>query len=195
MSTTEERLMLEMMANMVECVLGVHRKPCRVLGGTLGPQVIRLHLKLAPHIRVADVERLADDLALGLHVPDVRVERSEEGVRLEFVNPHPRPIGFRSMMETDAVYPARSRLLPLPAAAVRSASAADSWGGSCPASNRADCGMHSSAQRLAARPGACRPELSRTSATTSSMAWKSRRFWIGSNTHWCACVHMWNASC
>lgn len=111
MSTTEERLMLEMMANMVECVLGVHRKPCRVLGGTLGPQVIRLHLKLAPHIRVADVERLADDLALGLHVPDVRVERSEEGVRLEFVNPHPRPIGFRSMMETDAVYPARSMLL------------------------------------------------------------------------------------
>lgn len=106
-----DRQMVEYMADVIEGILAAHRTPGRVVGGTLGPRVIRFDVDPAPHIRVQQFERLADDLAVGLRVPDVRVTRGLSGVVLECVNPHPRAVTFETMLDTDEPWPAGAMLL------------------------------------------------------------------------------------
>jgi S-DNA-T family DNA segregation ATPase FtsK/SpoIIIE len=109
--TTTTTQMLEYMADITEGVLVAHRKPGRVTGGTIGPQVIRFYLSPAPHIRFSEIERLRDDLALALRTQEVRIERSPEGIQLEFANPHPTPVSFQMCLDADGARPATSALL------------------------------------------------------------------------------------
>ncbi len=83
---------LEAQADRVEMVLSAHRAPGHVTGGTVGPRLIRFFLNPAPHIRFSAIRRLADDLALALKVPNLRIDRGAEGVVLEFDNPDPKPV-------------------------------------------------------------------------------------------------------
>ena len=64
---------LEMRADLVESILGAHRTPGRVTGGTVGPRLIRFYIQPAPHVRFASLQRLSEDLALGLCVPQVQL--------------------------------------------------------------------------------------------------------------------------
>ncbi|MGC9399406.1 MAG: DNA translocase FtsK [Anaerolineae bacterium] len=92
------RAYLEAQADRVEMVLSAHKAPGRVSGGTVGPRLIRFILHPAPHIRYAKIRRLADDLALALRVPSLRIARGQEGVVLEFDNPNPRPVSLLEML-------------------------------------------------------------------------------------------------
>ncbi len=90
---------LDYQADRAEAVLAAHRVPARIRGGIIGPRMIRFFLDPAPHIRYASIRRLADDLALALRVPQLRVTRGEEGVVLEFPNPKPSELRLGSLLK------------------------------------------------------------------------------------------------
>lgn len=92
------RAYLEAQADRVEMILSSHKAPGRVTGGTVGPRLVRFFLDPAPDIRYAKIRRLADDLALALHVTTLRVDRSEKGVVLEFENPNPQPVSLLTLL-------------------------------------------------------------------------------------------------
>jgi len=102
-----------MRADMVESVLAAHHVPGRVTGGTVGPQLIRFFVQPAPHVRFAGIQRLSEDLALGLRVPQVRISRGVEGVILEFANPNPQPVTLRGLLQETQPLPVATALLGL----------------------------------------------------------------------------------
>jgi S-DNA-T family DNA segregation ATPase FtsK/SpoIIIE len=89
---------LEFQSNRIEAVLASHRVPARVNGGSVTPRWIRFHLTPAIGARVASVRRLAEELALALGAPDVRIAR--EGVRLAVEVPRAdgRPVRLLPML-------------------------------------------------------------------------------------------------
>ncbi len=104
---------LELRADMVESVLAAHRTPGRVTGGTVGPRLIRFYVQPAPHVRFASIQRLSEDLALGLRVPQVRLSRGVEGVILEFDHPDPRPVTLAGILQDLSPLPIATALLGL----------------------------------------------------------------------------------
>lgn len=83
---------LETQADQVEAVLMAHRTPGRITGGTVGPRLIRFFLDPAPQTRFSSIRALAEDMAVSLKVTSLRIDRSHEGIVLEFPNPEPRPV-------------------------------------------------------------------------------------------------------
>lgn len=104
---------LEYQADRVEAVLAAHHAPGRVTGGTVGPRLIRFFLNPAPHIRLAAIKRLHEDLALAMQIPALRIDRNREGVVLEFANPNPRPVDFLPLLGRVAPLPEATALLGL----------------------------------------------------------------------------------
>jgi S-DNA-T family DNA segregation ATPase FtsK/SpoIIIE len=104
---------LEYQADRVEAVLAAHKTPGKIVGGTVGPQLIRFFLQPAPHIRFASIERLADDLALAMQVPTLSIDRGKEGVILEFSNPQPRPVTLLNLLPEVMPMPIGATLLGL----------------------------------------------------------------------------------
>ena len=104
---------LELRADMVESVLGAHRTPGRVTGGTVGPRLIRFFVQPAPHVRFASIQRLSEDLALGLRVPQVRLSRGVQGIILEFDHPDPRPVTLADILREQMPLPIATALLGL----------------------------------------------------------------------------------
>lgn len=90
---------LEHQADRVEATLAAHRAPGRVLGGTVGPRVIRFRLQLAPTTRLAQVQALSDDLALALKVEALRIGLEAGLVVLEFPRPDPGTVLLREVLD------------------------------------------------------------------------------------------------
>jgi len=104
---------LEYQADRVEALLAAHRTPAHITGGTVGPRLIRFFLNPAPQIRFATIRNLADDLALALQVPQLHVQRTSDGIVLEFANPDPRPLDLLTLLPTVAPLPPATALLGL----------------------------------------------------------------------------------
>jgi S-DNA-T family DNA segregation ATPase FtsK/SpoIIIE len=87
------------------------------LGETqVGPTVIQFRLQLAPGTKVSKVASLANDLALALAVPSLRIEAPIPGkpyVGIEIPNPKRRPVPLRRVMEADHFVNPKGEL-PLP---------------------------------------------------------------------------------
>ena len=67
-----------------------------------GPTVTRYEIQLSPGIKVSRIVALADDLALALAAPDVRIEAPVPGksvVGVEVPNREPSPVLARSFGE------------------------------------------------------------------------------------------------
>jgi len=107
------RQYLEQAANQAELTLAAHGAPGRITGGTVGPRLIRLSLMPAPQVRLATVHALADDLALALKVPTLRIDRTHEGIILEFPNPEPRPVTLTGLWPEIQPLPPATALLGL----------------------------------------------------------------------------------
>ena len=107
------RRYLEAQADQVEAVLGAHRTPGRITGGTVGPRLIRFFLDPAPQTRLSSVRHLAEDLALALKVSSLRIDRSHEGIVLEFPNPEPRPVTLLGLWPEVQPLPSTTALLGL----------------------------------------------------------------------------------
>ncbi len=107
------RRYLEAQADQVEAVLVAHRTPGRITGGTVGPRLIRFVLDPAPQTRLADVRALTEDLAIALKVESLRIDRTHEGIILEFPNPEPRPVTLTTLWPEVTPLPSTTALLGL----------------------------------------------------------------------------------
>ena len=82
----------------------------------VGPTVIQFRIQLAPGIKVNKVAALANDIALAMAVPSLRIEAPIPGkpyVGLEIPNPKRRGIPLRTVIADD-VYQDTDLALPLP---------------------------------------------------------------------------------
>ncbi len=82
----------------------------------VGPTVIQFRIQLAPGIKVNKVAALANDIALAMAVPSLRIEAPIPGkpyVGVEIPNPRRRGIPLRTMIE-DPAYQDTEAILPLP---------------------------------------------------------------------------------
>lgn len=104
---------LESQADRVEGLLAVHRAPGRVTGGTVGPRLVRFEIAPAPHTRLAQIQALADDLALALWVPEVRISKHLGLIVLEFGRPDPQPVKWQQLLDDVGPLPIGTMLLGL----------------------------------------------------------------------------------
>lgn len=84
-------------------VVAVHR----------GPTVTRYELQPAPGVKVSRIVGLADDIALALAAPGVRIEAPIPGKRavgIEVPNPEPETVYFRDVIESEAFQKSTSPL-------------------------------------------------------------------------------------
>ncbi len=107
------RTYLEKQADRIEALLAAHRAPGRVTGGSVGPRVIRMRLTPSPNVRIAAVKALADDLAMALGVPALKIARAGSGIVLEFANPDPTPLTLSGMLRDLHPLPVSTVLLGL----------------------------------------------------------------------------------
>ena len=70
-------------ADVIESVLAAHRIQGKVWGGTVTPRFIRFDLTTALGTRVNKVLALREEVAMRLGVPDVRVYRKGDAIRVE----------------------------------------------------------------------------------------------------------------
>lgn len=78
-----------------------------------GPAITRFELQPAPGIKVSRIVGLADDIALSLAAPDVRIEAPVPGkavVGIEVPNDRVAPVYFREVIEDEAFTQAKSPL-------------------------------------------------------------------------------------
>ncbi len=94
-----KRRWLEAQADLVEQVLWQHRSPGRVTGGRVTPTTILFQIVPAPGVRWSRLKGLAEDLALALGVPGVRIQREGPVVQLEIPRPDPQVVRFLPLME------------------------------------------------------------------------------------------------
>lgn len=94
-----KRRWLEAQADLVEQVLWQHRSPGRVTGGRVTPTTILFQVVPAPGVRWSRLKGLAEDLALALGVPGVRIQREGPVVQLEIPRPDPQVVRFLPLME------------------------------------------------------------------------------------------------
>jgi len=107
------RQYLETRADQVEAVLLAHHAPGRVTGGTVGPRLIRFFLEPGPTTSYTAVRGLAEDLAVALKVSSLRIDRTDQGIILEFPNPEPRPVTFTGLWPEVEPLPPATALLGL----------------------------------------------------------------------------------
>lgn len=86
------RQILEMQADRIEMVLAQHKAPARVHGGLVTPRWVQFHLAPALGTRLNRVQALADELALALGAPQVRISRHGAALQLEVPRPDPQPV-------------------------------------------------------------------------------------------------------
>lgn len=76
-----------------------------ISGWTTGPVVTQFEVKPAPGVKVGQISNLADDLALALKAPSVRIVAPIPGkgaVGVEVPNPEPDVVYLREVLESDA---------------------------------------------------------------------------------------------
>jgi S-DNA-T family DNA segregation ATPase FtsK/SpoIIIE len=78
---------MEHQADRIETVLASHKISARVWGGVVLPRFCRYQLTFASGTRVDSVTRLAEEMALSLGVPAVRVWRENAAIQVEVPRP------------------------------------------------------------------------------------------------------------
>lgn len=85
----------------------------RIVGRTTGPVVTQFEVEPASGVKVGRISALADDLALALRAPSVRIVAPIPGkgaVGVEVPNPEPRIVPLRSILESPAYQRSRAEL-------------------------------------------------------------------------------------
>jgi S-DNA-T family DNA segregation ATPase FtsK/SpoIIIE len=85
----------------------------RIVGRTTGPVVTQFEVEPASGVKVGRIAALADDLALALRAPSVRIVAPIPGkgaVGVEVPNPEPRIVALRSILESPAYQRSRAEL-------------------------------------------------------------------------------------
>lgn len=107
-----ERDIMEQCA-VLEQTLADFRVRAKVIAVTRGPSVTRFELEPAPGVKVSSVVNLADDIALRLAAPGVRIEAPIPGksaIGIEAPNIKNDPVCFREVVDDAGVQQAESKL-------------------------------------------------------------------------------------
>lgn len=110
--TTYQRDIMEQCA-VLEQTLEDFRVKARVIAVTRGPSVTRFELEPAPGVKVSSVVNLADDIALRLAAPGVRIEAPIPGksaIGIEAPNIKNDTVCFREVVDNEGVRKATSPL-------------------------------------------------------------------------------------
>lgn len=86
------RRLLEYQADRIEAVLAQHKVPGRVTGGTVMPRMIRFQVLPVMGARISAIKNLAEELAVALDAPSVRVARQGAAVAVEVPRDDPQPV-------------------------------------------------------------------------------------------------------
>ncbi len=84
-----------------------------LVGRTTGPTVTQYEIEPAPGVKVRQIATLANDLALAMRAPSIRIVAPIPGrgaVGVEVPNPTPEMVGFRELLETRDFQSARAAL-------------------------------------------------------------------------------------
>lgn len=90
---------LNLQADRIELLLAQHKVSATVSGGTLTPGAVRFRVALAPGQRLRALQSLADELALALSVPAVRIQRERGGVQIEAPRDDPEPVSLPGLLD------------------------------------------------------------------------------------------------
>lgn len=99
--------------SVLEQTLADFRVKAKVVAVTRGPSVTRFELEPAPGVKVSSVVNLADDIALRLAAPGVRIEAPIPGksaIGIEAPNTKNDTVCFREVVDTDVVRSKPSKL-------------------------------------------------------------------------------------
>jgi len=100
------RRLLETQSDRIEMVLSSHKAPARVTGGVVTPRAVQFHLAPALGTKVSKVQSLADELALALGVPNVRVSRQGNTMEIQVPRDDAQPVRLLPLMARLARQPA-----------------------------------------------------------------------------------------
>ncbi|HDQ71434.1 MAG TPA: DNA translocase FtsK [Chloroflexi bacterium] len=84
--------LLELQADRIEAVLGLHNVDAQVIGGAVTPRWIRFQVLPAIGAKISKIKGLSEELAAALDVPDCRVSRRGAAVAVEVPRHDPRPV-------------------------------------------------------------------------------------------------------
>jgi S-DNA-T family DNA segregation ATPase FtsK/SpoIIIE len=105
------RRLLEFQANQIEMVLSSHRIPSRVLGGTVTPHTVRFQLATRMGTRIAQIQRLSEEIALCLEAPSCRVVRDKGEINIEIPRAEPARVPLLNLCRRLAYAPPCSPVL------------------------------------------------------------------------------------
>ena len=104
-----KRFNLDRQADVIESVLAAHKIQSKVWGGAVTPRFVRFDLTTALETRVQKVLALREEVAMRLGVPDIRVYRKGDAIRVEV------PRSDVAVVRFDALRRRLRRLPPLTA--------------------------------------------------------------------------------
>lgn len=95
---------LEEKANRLLATLSSFKVDANIINITQGPSVTRFELQPGFGVKVSKITGLADDIALSLAAPGVRIEAPIPGksaIGIEIPNAHPNPVHIREVIDSD----------------------------------------------------------------------------------------------
>ncbi|MFN8474132.1 MAG: DNA translocase FtsK [Anaerolineae bacterium] len=110
-----QRQRLEAQADRLEAVLHSHKVRAQIQGGVVTPSLVRFRVLPAPGVKVAQISRLSEELALALGSSACRVTRREMFVELEFARKKPRAVRLSELMARVPTPPPGTPLLGIDA--------------------------------------------------------------------------------
>ncbi|NUQ21564.1 MAG: DNA translocase FtsK [Gemmatimonadaceae bacterium] len=104
---------LDAMAAKLKDALRTFRVEAEIAGRTTGPVVTQFEVEPAPGVKVRQIANLANDLALAMRAPSIRIVAPIPGrgaVGVEVPNPQPEMVAFREIVEAKDFQGARMAL-------------------------------------------------------------------------------------
>ena len=101
-SADVSRRELDAMGVKLKEALGTFRVQAEIVGRTTGPVVTQFEVEPAPGVKVRQIANLANDLALAMRAPSLRIVAPIPGrgaVGVEVPNPSPEMVAFREIVE------------------------------------------------------------------------------------------------
>jgi S-DNA-T family DNA segregation ATPase FtsK/SpoIIIE len=112
-ATAEVERFLEYQADQIELVLASHRAPAKVVGGMVTPRWVRYQTAPELTVKVSRITALAEEIALHLGAPSVRVARQGSILQIEVPRADPQTVRLLPLSQQLGILPRQSALLGL----------------------------------------------------------------------------------
>ena len=106
-----KKFQLDRQADIIESVLAAHNIQGKVWGGAVTPRFIRFDVTTTLGTRVQKVLALREEVAMRLGVPDIRVYRKGDAIRVEVPRSDPAVVRFEALYRRIARLPRMTAIL------------------------------------------------------------------------------------